>query len=241
MLGLLIGSFLNVVAIRLPKGESIAYPPSHCVHCGHTLGPLDLIPVLSYVLLRGRCRYCRGRISPAYPAGELAASAAFALMAWKTGYTPELAAALLLAGVLITAAHTDLREMVIPDKLVAFGLVAGLAARFFSPPLPWWDSALGAAAGSGLMLLLAVISRGGMGGGDIKLYLFVGLMLGFKLTMLSVFAASLLGSLYGLGLAMAGKFRRRMQIPFGPFIALGALLSYSFGESWLAFYLTWLQ
>jgi len=241
LLGLIIGSFLNVVAIRLPKGESIAYPPSHCVHCGHPLRPADLIPVLSCVLLRGRCRYCRGRISPAYPAGELAAAAAFALVAWKTGFTPELAAALLLASVLITAAHTDLREMVIPDKLVAFGIAAGLAARLYSHPLPWWDYALGAAAGSGILMALAVISRGGMGGGDIKLYLFVGLMLGFKLTMLSIFAASLLGSLYGLILALAGKYRRRMHIPFGPFIALGALLTYTFGERALALYFAWLQ
>jgi prepilin signal peptidase PulO-like enzyme (type II secretory pathway) len=237
----LIGSFLNVVAIRLPKGESIAYPPSHCVHCGHQLRPADLIPVLSYVLLRGRCRYCRSRISPAYPAGELAASAAFALMAWRTGCSLELIGAFLLAGVLIAASHTDLREMVIPDKLVAFGIAAGIAARLLSHPLPWWDYALGAAAGSGIMLLLAVVSRGGMGGGDIKLYLFVGLMLGLKLTILSIFAASVLGSLYGLGLMLAGKFQRRMHIPFGPFIALGAMLSYSFGESWLAVYLALFQ
>jgi len=237
LLGLIIGSFLNVVAIRLPKGESIVYPPSHCLQCGRRLRAFDLIPVLSYLFLKGKCRYCRARISPAYPVGELVTAGAFAMTAWRVGWTPELAAGLLLASVLIAAAHADLRTMLIPDRIVGFGVAAGLIARIVSHPLPWWDYALGTALGGGLMLLLAYVSRGGMGGGDIKLYLFVGLMLGFKLTLLSIFAASLFGSLYGVGLMLAGKFRRRMQVPFGPFIAAGTLAAFWFGNGWIDIYL----
>ena len=236
-MGLLIGSFLNVAAIRIPRGESIVRPPSHCMHCGHRLRAGDLIPVLSYILLRGKCRYCGGRVSPAYALGELAAAVAFAVTAWRVGATAELAAGLLLASILITSAHSDLRTMLIPDKIVFFGLAAGLAARLFSHPLPWWDYALGALLGGGLMLLLAIISRGGMGGGDIKLWAFIGMMLGIKLTLLAVFAACLLGSLYGAGLMLAGKFRRRMAVPFAPFIAAGTLLVYWFGEQWSDWYM----
>jgi len=236
-MGLLIGSLLNVAAIRIPGGESIVAPPSHCMHCGHRLGPLDLVPVASYLLLRGRCRYCKGRISPAYAIGELTAAAAFAVTAWRVGPDAELAAGLLLASVLIASAHSDLRTMLIPDKIVFFGLAAGLVARIFSHPLPWWDYLLGALLGGGLMLALAFVSKGGMGGGDIKLWTFAGLMLGVKLTLPAVFAASLLGSLYGVWLMLAGKFRRRMEVPFGPFIAAGALLAYWFGEQWIDGYL----
>jgi len=218
-------------------GESVVRPPSHCMNCRHRLGFLDLIPVLSFIVLGGRCRYCRSRISPAYPAGELAAAAAFAATAWRVGWTPELIAGLLLASVLIVIAHTDLRTMLIPDRIVVFALGAGLAARIVSHPLPWWDYALGSALGSGILLMLAVISRGGMGGGDIKLYLFVGMMLGYRLTLLSIFAASLLGSLYGLGLMLAGRFRRKMTVPFGPFIAAGSLAAYWFGNGLMEWYL----
>jgi len=236
-MGLLVGSFLNVAAIRIPKGESIVRPPSRCMHCGHRLRAGDLIPVVSYMLLRGKCRYCGGRVSPAYALGELAAAIAFAVTAWRIGASAELAAGLLLASILITAAHSDLRTMLIPDKLVFFGLAAGLAARLLSHPLSWWDYALGAVLGGGLMLLLALASRGGMGGGDIKLWAFIGLMLGIRLTLLAVFAASLLGSLYGAALMLAGRFRRRMEVPFAPFIAVGTMLVYWFGEQWIGWYM----
>lgn len=235
--GLMVGSFLNVAAIRIPRGESVAFPPSRCMHCGHRLHAIDLIPVLSYLMLRGRCRYCRGRISPAYPAGEMAAAAAYAVTAWRVGPDAELAAGLVLASVLIASAHSDLRTMLIPDKIVFSGLVAGIAARLLSHPLPWWEYALGAVLGGGLMFLLAAVSRGGMGGGDIKLWTFIGLMLGVRLTLAAVFAAGLLGSLYGAGLMMAGKYRRRMQVPFAPFIAAGTLPVYWFGEQWIGWYL----
>lgn len=235
--GLFVGSFLNVAAIRIPMGGSIVRPPSHCMHCGHRLRAADLIPVASYLLLRGKCRYCKGRIPPAYALGELAVAAAFAATAWRSGLSAELAAGLVLASVLVCSAHSDLRTMLIPDKIVFTGIALGLAARLLSHPLPWWDYALGAALGGGLMLLLAVVSRGGMGGGDIKLWAFIGMMLGFKLTLLAVFASSLLGSLYGAALMLAGKFRRRMEVPFGPFIAAGTLLAYWFGEYWINGYL----
>lgn len=239
--GLFAGSILNAAAVRVPRREAVFRNLWRCLHCGRRSWASGFVPVLGYMAAKGRCPHCGSRIPPAFPAGELVTAGAFAVTAWRTGWTPELAAGLLLASVLIVAAHSDLRTMLIPDRIVRFSLAAGLAARILSHPLPWWDYLLGCAAGAGVMLLLALVSRGGMGGGDIKLYLFVGLMLGFKLTILSVFASSLLGSLYGAGLLLAGRYRRGMLVPFGPFIAAGSLASYWFGNEWIGVYLSWIS
>ncbi|TMV52642.1 prepilin peptidase [Paenibacillus mesophilus] len=234
--GLIIGSFLNVVAIRLLKGESISYPPSHCVNCQHRLYPIDLIPVFSYLLLMGKCRYCRERISAAYPIGELAAAVTFGVTAWKIGYQPELLAGLLLASILIVIVQTDLRAMIIPDKVVFFGFGAAVLIRLFVHPLPLWSYLAAFVVGGGILLLLAVVSKGGMGGGDIKLFAFIGLILGLPLTLLALFVSALLGTLYGLILIVFRKFKRRTAIPFGPFLALGSLLSYLWGTGLIDFY-----
>jgi leader peptidase (prepilin peptidase) / N-methyltransferase len=237
VLGLVIGSFLNVVAIRMLKQESIAFPPSHCVHCQHPLKPQDLVPVFSYLWLRGRCRYCKQGISWAYPVGEAATAAGFTIVYLSKGLTYETIAGLLLVSILSVIVMTDLREMIIPDKVILFGVVSMLLLRLFVHPLPIWDYVAALFIGSGLLYLIAIVTRGGMGGGDIKLFAFLGVALGIKLMLLCFFLSCFFGTLYGIGLWAAGRYKRGKAVPFGPFIALGTLCSYLGGEPFLQWYI----
>lgn len=237
LLGLLIGSFLNVVAIRVLRRESIAFPPSHCMACGHRLGAADLVPVLSYVALGGRCRYCRAPISRRYPAGELATGLLYALSFLAVGWRPELVASLLLASLLVVVTQTDLESRLIPDVVVLAGLAGAAAVRIWTRGEPWWSYAGGFFLGSGILLLLGVaaeklLKREAIGGGDIKLYAFIGLLLGLKLTALSLFAASLAGLVYGLIVRNRGG-----ELPFGPFIAIGTLAAYWWGDALWGWYI----
>ncbi len=239
-IGLLVGSFLNVAAIRALKKQSVARPPSHCVHCKHPLKPWDLVPVVSYLSLRGRCRYCKAPISPVYPVGEGATALIYAWIGWH--YDPlnlEWIAALLLASVLIVITHTDLKAMTIPNAVVFPGLALAVLLRLVLHPLPWWNYMAAAAVGFGLLYLLAVVSRGGMGGGDIKLYLFIGAVTGLSATLLSLFVASLLGTIYGIIARATGRTQRKQAIPFGPFIAVGAMVAFLYGDRWIEAYINW--
>lgn len=238
--GLLIGSFLNVAAIRVLKKQSVVYPPSHCVHCRHPLRPADLIPVMSYVILRGRCRYCHERISPVYPLGEASAALLFALIGWHYGpFHLEWIAGLLLVSVLLVITQTDLKAMLIPDKVVFTGAALAVIVRLFVHPLPLWSYGLAAAAGFGLLYVIAIVSRGGMGGGDIKLYLFIGLICGMQATILSLFIASFLGTCWGVLVKLNGRLQTKQPIPFGPFIAVGAVVSFLYGETMVDLYMNW--
>lgn len=239
--GLLIGSFLNVVAIRLLENKSIAYPPSHCVHCKHRLGVLDLIPVFSYLFLRGKCRYCKQKISSYYPIFELLTAGLFVLMTLIIGIQFELLAGLLLVGVLIVIVQTDLRSMLILDKVVWSGTAIAILLRLWVHPLPLWNYVVAAVLCSGLLFVVAMITNGGFGGGDIKLYVFIGLILGIKLTLLSFFLASAAGFLYGIYLILFKKVQKKQAIPFGPFIAIGAMVSYLFGDLLIQTYIQLLQ
>ncbi|WP_071395919.1 prepilin peptidase [Bacillus tuaregi] len=234
--GIILGSFYNVVALRIPAGESIVKPRSHCPKCGHVLGALELIPVLSYILQKGKCRSCKAPISPLYALVELATGLLFVSAPLVMGWTSELFVAWTLISLLVIVFVSDYKYMIIPDKVLLFFLPIFLIERFFIPLAPWWDSLLGAAVGFGLLYLIAVISKGGMGGGDIKLYGVLGLVLGVKMVLLSFFLATLLGALFGgIGL-LAGKVERGKPIPFGPFICIGVLLAYFFGENILTWY-----
>lgn len=240
--GLVFGSFLNVVGIRVLKGESIVYPPSHCVHCHHRLKALDLVPVLSYLFLRGRCRYCRAPVSPIYPIGEAVTAAGFVLCGWQLGFSAELFAGLLLVCIMVVISITDIREMLIPDVIVFPAAAAALLLRLFVHPEPLWTYLAGAAAGSGAMLLtgwlgMRLFKKESMGGGDVKLYLFAGLMLGLPLTILSIFAACVIGLLTAL-ITYNHSIRDRQPIAFGPSIALGCFLSYLWGTPFVEWYLS---
>ncbi|RFU71575.1 prepilin peptidase [Peribacillus saganii] len=236
VLGCVLGSFYNVVGLRVPQNLSIVRPGSHCTSCKKMLGPFELVPVISYAVFWGKCKHCGSRISPIYPSIELATGILFVFAFYKLGFTWELLIALTLISLLVIIFVSDLAYMLIPDKVLIFFAVLIAAERIFVPLDPWWDMLAGAIFGFSLLFLIALISRGGMGGGDIKLYFVIGLALGFKLTLLSFFAATLLGALYGVGVIVAGKFKKGQAIPFGPFIALGTLLCFFYGERIMEWY-----
>ena len=238
IIGLLLGSFYNVVGIRVPNNESIMNPPrSYCPTCKRNLTLIDLIPVFSYLFLRGKCRGCQKKISALYPLIEFSTGVLFVLAYWLLGWALELIVALVFISLLIIIFISDIRYMIIPDKVLLFFAPIILVLRLFVAPLsPWWDALLGAVVGFGILLLIAVVSRGGMGGGDIKLYGVLGLVLGVKGVLLSLFFASFFGAIFGLVGMLAGRVKRGKPIPFGPYIVLGSLTAYFWGESILAWY-----
>lgn len=170
LFGIVFGSFFNVVGLRIPKNESIITPPSHCPNCQRRLTAIDLVPVFSYICLRGKCRTCEAKISPIYVVSELATGLLFAFSYIQLGLSIELAIALFFISLLAIIVVSDLKYMIIPDKVLLFFLPLLILGRFVSPIEPWWDAFLGGAVGFGILLLIAVISKGGMGGGDIKLF-----------------------------------------------------------------------
>jgi leader peptidase (prepilin peptidase)/N-methyltransferase len=243
--GLLIGSFLNVVAFRTLIGESIAFPPSHCTSCGHQLKPFDLVPLLSYILLRGTCRYCRQSVTPAYFWGELATGLLFAWAGWMWGWQWETVVALFIISILVVIVQTDFRAMIIPNRIIAFGVAIGVVFRIFVHDLPIWNYLLSFLVGGAIIYVIGIVSsyvlkKEAMGGGDVKLFAFVGLMLGFKLLLLSIFLASLSGLLFGTILLLTRKTKPGSYIPFGPYIALGSLVSYGWGNRIMDWYLSFI-
>lgn len=244
-LGLTLGSFYNVVGLRVPIGESIVTPPSHCPTCGYRLTALDLVPVVSYVGLKGACRSCSSKISPLYPVMEFLTGSLFALSYYTFGWSPELLVALLFVSLLIIITVSDITYTLIPNKvLLLFGILLFLA-RLWSPLTPWWDALLGAFVGFGLLILVAKLSlwlfkKDGMGGGDIKLYFVLGLVLGTKGVFLSLFLASVIGLFIGL-LYERMKTKEEEGFPFGPAIAIAALLTYFFGSTLVDWYLSFFE
>lgn len=239
--GLILGSFYNVVGLRVPEGKSIVSPRSSCPKCGYQLGARDLVPVLSYIFQKGKCRRCKAGISPVYPLFELLTGALFAFAYLQLGLVPELLVALLMISLFVIITVSDLAYMIIPDKVLLVFAVLFIFVRFAIPLDPWWDSVMGAAVGFTLLLLIAIVSSGGMGGGDIKLFGLIGIVLGLNGILLSFFLSTLFGALFGgLGLLL-GILKRKQAIPFGPFIAAGSLAAYFFGDTIVRIYLSFLQ
>ncbi|PLR85034.1 prepilin peptidase [Bacillus canaveralius] len=236
-LGILLGSFFNVVGLRVPLNKSIVKPRSHCPYCGQTLSWFELIPVISYLLQGGKCRSCRAPVSPLYPFVELVTGLLFVSAPLLTGWTAELFVAWSLISLVVIVFITDIKYMIIPDKVLLVFAVIFLLERVFLPLDPWWDSFLGAAVGFGLLLLITVVSKGGMGFGDVKLFAVLGFATGTKVVLLAFFLATLFGAVFGLIGMMAGKLEKEKPIPFGPFIGLGALTAYLFGEELLYWYI----
>lgn len=234
--GLIFGSFFNVVGLRVPKKESIVSPPSHCTTCERNLTTLDLIPVFSYLFLRGKCRGCQSNISPIYPFMEFLTGVLFALSYTMFGFSLELVVAILFISMLVIITVSDIAYMLIPNKILLPFAIAILMARLFSPLTPWWDSLLGAVVGFGVLYLIAVVSKGGMGGGDIKLFFVLGLVLGTVHTLLTLFLAALIGSVIGLVLLKKAGKSRKTPIPFGPSIAIAAVVAYFWGSQIVDWY-----
>ncbi|MBD7908386.1 prepilin peptidase [Sporosarcina gallistercoris] len=236
--GLVFGSFFNVVGLRVPKKESIVSPPSHCTICNRRLTVIDLVPIVSFVFLRGKCRGCGTKISPIYPLMELVTGVLFAFSFYSLGFSVELAVALLFISMLVIITVSDIAYMLIPNRiLLPFGVAIALL-RLVSPLNPWWDSILGAAVGFLVLLLIAIVSKGGMGGGDIKLFFVIGLVLGTKLTLFTLFLAALVGSIVGIIHLRRTRQGRKTPVPFGPSIAVAAVISYFYGNALVGWYLT---
>lgn len=237
LFGLTLGSFLNVVICRLPLGQSVLIPPSHCPQCKNRLSWVNLVPLVSYVVQGGKCCNCGKVISLQYPIVEMATGLIYVGLYIIFGLKIKLGVALLFASVLIPLVVIDLQQQIIPDQLNMTGAIAGLLAIVASD-ITFINALIGAFIGGGLMLLIAVISRGGMGGGDIKMMAWVGLFLGWKLTLLALFLSFLIGGLGSLILILFGIKKRKDFIPFGPFLAIGGFTAYAFGYEILAWYLT---
>ncbi|HJH11649.1 MAG TPA: prepilin peptidase [Metalysinibacillus jejuensis] len=234
--GIVFGSFFNVVGLRVPKKQSIAYPPSHCPSCERQLTAIDLLPVLSYVLLRGKCRTCQAKVSPIYPSMELLTGILFALAYVHFGLTAEFFVALLFISMLVCITVSDIAYMLIPNKILLFFLPLLIVGRIFSPLTPWWDSLLGAVVGFGMLYIVALLSRGGMGGGDIKLFFVIGIVLGTVKTLLTLAFASAIGLVIGIIVLRMTKKGRKTPVPFGPSIALAAIILYFYGEHIITWY-----
>ena len=240
--GLVIGSFLNVCIHRLPSSQSIVHPRSRCPQCGHLIRVYDNIPVLSYLILRGRCRDCGARISLRYPVVELL-SGAFAAMAvarFGLGWQALLMYALIAAFLVIT--FIDLDHRIIPDVITLPGIPIGLAASFGPGMISPLESLVGILAGGGSLFLVAwgyqlVTQREGMGGGDIKLLAMIGAFIGWKGVLFTIFIASLTGTLAGMALIFRRRGDMKLAVPFGPFLAVGAIAYLFMGPELISWYL----
>ena len=236
LFGLVIGSFLNVVIHRVPIKESIVWPASHCPACGEQIKPLDNVPVLSYGMLRGRCRSCRARISARYPIVEVSTGLLFGAATYKFGLSLQLVSALILIVALVSLAGTDLEHRLLPNAIVGPATMAGLAISILADPWRWWLYPASAFVVAGGLLGLALVYPGGMGMGDIKMGGMLGAFLG-PYAALAVFLGAFVGALTG-GLLMAtGKMQRRSALPFGVFMALGGLFTLFFGPGLWRMYL----
>lgn len=236
ILGLIMGSFYNVVGLRVPDGQSIVAPRSACPACGRQLSARELIPVLSYVFQKGKCTSCKTGISIKYPLFELATAILFTIAPVVVGWSKELMVALPLISLLIIITISDLEYMLIPNKVLLFFAGLFIIIRFVVPLDPWYDALVGSAVGFGLLLLIAIVSKGGMGGGDIKLFAVLGLVLGLEQTLLAFFLSTVFGSVFGVLGMVTGKVKRGKPMPFGPYIALGGLTSYFYASDIIRWY-----
>ena len=250
LLGLAVGSFLNVCIDRLPQNKSIAYPPSHCEACQHKLGARDLIPLFSYLRLHGRCRYCQNSIPRKLLWVELATGVIFALLYWHYRLSPELGVMAFYACLFIVIFVIDLEHSLILNKVVYPTMVAALLLSLI--PESWlaheaWltiviepgiaSAALGGATGFVVFLVIALVSRGGMGWGDVKLAALIGLATGFPLVFVAIIMAAILGGIVAVVLLITRRRGRREMIPFGPFLAVAAMATLLWGNNILGWYL----
>lgn len=236
LLGLILGSFYNVVALRVPAKESLLHPPSHCPNCNTRLKARDLFPVISYLLSGGKCRYCGTKVSALYPLGEAATGLLFLWVYLQFGLTGRGAIGFILVSLSVIVMVADLKYMLIPNKVLLFFLPLLLILVLFFSEGPLWQHLLGAVLGGGILLLFALF--GGMGVGDVKLFALLGLVIGFPNVILAFLIACLLGSVVGGMLMLVGVVKRKQRIPFGPWLVVGALISYGYGSHIIGAYLS---
>jgi len=223
--GLIIGSFLNVCIYRIPRGKSVIYPPSNCESCGTRLRPIDLMPVASWLFLHKKCRYCGTSISNQYPLVELLTAVLFVFTFLYSGFSNSLLPYLLLISVLVRISFIDLNTFLIPNKVIVAGFVLGFGSHLISPTIDWQNIILGFLVGGGVLYVLAIFSKGGVGGGDIKLAAMIGFYLGWQKVLYALYLAALIGSIFGLLKIITNKATRKDPIPFAPFLSLGVILT----------------
>jgi leader peptidase (prepilin peptidase)/N-methyltransferase len=241
LMGLAVGSFLNVCIYRLPRREAVHWPGSHCTVCNRSLAWYENIPILSWVVLGGRCRTCREPISAMYPIVEAVTGAVFVVGYFIYGLTPLLAARLVFACAMIVLFAIDLRHHILPNVITLPGIVVGFALSFVLPP-GWLSSLIGALAGGGMLFAIAEAYyriRGieGLGMGDVKMLAMIGAFLGWQLMLLTLVLASFAGSILGLTLIVGGRGSMKLKLPFGTFLAVGALVAAVAGQPILDWYL----
>ena len=238
--GLIVGSFANVCIARLPKKESVMFPASHCPHCNTPIAATDNIPVLSYLLLGGKCRHCKEKISPIYPAIELVTGLLTAAVFYRFGFSWECLIFAIVVPTLVIITMIDIEHQIIPDVITLPGIIFGLAAGSYLNG--WFDSVMGLVVGGGLFWLLAegyfrMRGKMGMGGGDIKYIAAAGALMGWVQVLFIIFVGALTGGIFG-GIGMGvKKLDFLSRIPFGPFLALATLISIFFGNTIVDWYL----
>ncbi|WP_152655442.1 A24 family peptidase [Oceanobacillus sp. CFH 90083] len=237
LFGIIFGSFFMVIGIRLPQKIPFISERSKCPSCGYQLTWYDNIPILSYLLLKGRCRKCHWQISSLYPLTEASTGFLFALCYMQAGSPAELLLSLLFISLLIIIIITDINYMVIPDKLLAFFLPVFILLRMIKPLEPWWALAAGGLAGFLIIFTVILWNRQGMGAGDMKLMAVLGIVLGFPQIIATFLLACISGAFIGSILLRFGTIQRNTPFPFGPFIALGAILTYFLGDPLIQWYL----
>lgn len=244
VLGLVVGSFLNVVIARVPKKESVVAPRSRCPGCSTTIAPRDNVPLVSWLLLRGRCRTCRAPISPRYPLVELLTAVLFAAVAVRLGADWALPAFLVVVAGLVAISAVDLERFIVPNRILYPTLFVAAPLLLVAAAVDGdWSSARTAAIGGalGFVLLLAIhlVSPRGMGFGDVRLAGLIGMMLGWLSVghvLVGLFLGFATASLVGVGLILGGRRGRKDKVPFGPFLAAGAVLAVLFGGPILSWY-----
>ena len=240
--GLIVGSFLNVCIYRIPRRESVVWPASRCTACSRSLAWFENVPVLGWVALRGRCRTCGARVSIMYPIVELTTAAVFVGGVAVYGLGPLLLVRLAFACALIVLFAIDLHHQILPNVITLPGIGAGFIASLFLSP-GWLSSLIGIIAGGGVLFAIAelyyrVRGQEGLGMGDVKMLAMIGAFLGWPLMILTLVLASFAGSLVGVGLLISGRGGMQAALPFGTFLALGALAAAVVGEPVLAWYLS---
>jgi leader peptidase (prepilin peptidase)/N-methyltransferase len=250
LFGLVVGSFLNVCIYRIPRRLSIIIPSSRCPACNSSIKPWDNIPVVSYIILGGRCRFCKTRISLRYPIVEFLNAVIYVSVLWRFGFGWHTVVYFIFSSALIVIAFIDLDFQIIPDRITLSGIPLGLIAGSLLLPDPFLRSSLlgiknslvGMAAGLGLFYLVALVGsaiykKEALGGGDIKMMAMVGAVMGWKAVLLTTFTGSLTGAVIGIVIMVLKGEGRQTKIPFGPFLALGAIVTLFYGQEILSFYL----
>lgn len=235
--GLIIGSFLNVCIYRIPLKKSIAWPPSHCTACENRLRTWHLVPIISWLVLRGKCGHCAAKISWRYPLVEMVTGFLYVYLYKLQGFTPILFESMFFVSLLLVISFIDIDHKIIPNILVILGIIVGLILGLLLRPDTLLFMVLGLLVGAGLLLAIAIISNGGMGGGDVKMAGMLGIYVGWQGVLTAIFVASLLGAIFGICYMLVTGKGRKSTVPFGPFLAVGGLLVYLHSEDLFNWYL----